>query len=286
MGDRPELLGDARYVYAFWHEYLFVPSYVYARPDTAVLIGLHRTASCSRHMNEQLRVPSHPRVQHPGRHRWPVADAPRRRRAGTSASLRTGPKGRGASASSGPSIWLRGRACRSSRSGSGTAGAGGPTTGTGSPCRCRFPASGASPPTRSSCRRTQDDELGAVPAGSGKRDEPRHGRRRALGRDGRVRPLGYKPPPDADVRPGAAQGVAVGPVGRVADSYELRVHAVPHARSSSPTAHAPGLGGLTWADPAGRGRASRGARRGSTSRSRTGRTATTGTPPSTTAASG
>jgi lysophospholipid acyltransferase (LPLAT)-like uncharacterized protein len=40
-GDRPELLGDARYIYAFWHEYLLIPTYLYARKDTAALISLH-----------------------------------------------------------------------------------------------------------------------------------------------------------------------------------------------------------------------------------------------------
>ncbi|HVK14501.1 MAG TPA: lysophospholipid acyltransferase family protein [Gemmataceae bacterium] len=54
MGDRPDLLGDARYVYAFWHEYLFVPSYVYARPDTAVLIGQHADGELLTHMNERF----------------------------------------------------------------------------------------------------------------------------------------------------------------------------------------------------------------------------------------
>lgn len=39
--DRPELLGGARYIYAFWHEHLFLPGYLYAGPETAVLIGQH-----------------------------------------------------------------------------------------------------------------------------------------------------------------------------------------------------------------------------------------------------
>src|SRR5436190_6758939 len=54
MNDRPDLIGDARYIYAFWHEYLFVPSYVYARPDTAVLIGLHRDGELLTHINERF----------------------------------------------------------------------------------------------------------------------------------------------------------------------------------------------------------------------------------------
>ncbi len=54
MGDRPELLDGGRYVYAFWHEYLFVPSYTYARSDTAVLIGQHADGELLTHMNERF----------------------------------------------------------------------------------------------------------------------------------------------------------------------------------------------------------------------------------------
>jgi lysophospholipid acyltransferase (LPLAT)-like uncharacterized protein len=54
MNDRPELIGDARFIYAFWHEYLFVPSYLYARPDTAVLIGLHRDGELLSHINRRF----------------------------------------------------------------------------------------------------------------------------------------------------------------------------------------------------------------------------------------
>jgi len=54
MNDRPELIGNARFIYAFWHEYLFVPSYVYSRPDTAVLIGLHRDGELLTHINERF----------------------------------------------------------------------------------------------------------------------------------------------------------------------------------------------------------------------------------------
>ena len=41
ISDRPELLGDARYVYAGWHEYVFIPTWLFSRPDTAWLIGQH-----------------------------------------------------------------------------------------------------------------------------------------------------------------------------------------------------------------------------------------------------
>lgn len=54
MGDRPHLLGERRFIYAFWHEYLFVPSYVFARPDTAVLIGLHADGELLTHINESF----------------------------------------------------------------------------------------------------------------------------------------------------------------------------------------------------------------------------------------
>lgn len=39
--DRPELLGDQRFVFGFWHEHLLTPAYVCARPDTSVMIGTH-----------------------------------------------------------------------------------------------------------------------------------------------------------------------------------------------------------------------------------------------------
>lgn len=54
VNDRPELLGDARYVYVFWHEQLFIPSYVYAQPDTAVLVGLHRDGELLSRLHEHF----------------------------------------------------------------------------------------------------------------------------------------------------------------------------------------------------------------------------------------
>src|SRR5262245_27494919 len=56
LPDRPELLGEARYVSAFWHESLFVPSYVYARPDLAVLIGLHADGELITQVAERFGV--------------------------------------------------------------------------------------------------------------------------------------------------------------------------------------------------------------------------------------
>lgn len=41
VNDRPELFGEQRFLYTLWHEHLFVPSYLYGRPDTAAMIGLH-----------------------------------------------------------------------------------------------------------------------------------------------------------------------------------------------------------------------------------------------------
>jgi len=58
VNDRPELLGDARYVYVFWHDQLFIPSFVYSQPDTAILAGLHRDGELLSHLHEHfgLRV--------------------------------------------------------------------------------------------------------------------------------------------------------------------------------------------------------------------------------------
>ncbi len=41
VNDRPELLGSAQYIYAFWHEHIVIAASVYARADTSVLIGQH-----------------------------------------------------------------------------------------------------------------------------------------------------------------------------------------------------------------------------------------------------
>jgi lysophospholipid acyltransferase (LPLAT)-like uncharacterized protein len=54
VNDRPELLGDARFVYASWHEYLFVPTYLYARPDTTGLGGQHRDAEILSQISERF----------------------------------------------------------------------------------------------------------------------------------------------------------------------------------------------------------------------------------------
>lgn len=39
--DRPELLNGGRFVYATWHEYVFIPTWIYSQQDTAWLIGQH-----------------------------------------------------------------------------------------------------------------------------------------------------------------------------------------------------------------------------------------------------
>jgi len=54
MNDRPDLIGDARYIYAFWHEYGFVPSYVYARADTAILVSLHADGELLAQVNRRF----------------------------------------------------------------------------------------------------------------------------------------------------------------------------------------------------------------------------------------
>lgn len=41
INDRPELLGDARYIYGFWHEHLLTPAYAASMADTSILIGTH-----------------------------------------------------------------------------------------------------------------------------------------------------------------------------------------------------------------------------------------------------
>jgi lysophospholipid acyltransferase (LPLAT)-like uncharacterized protein len=41
VNDRPELLGDARFIYAFWHEHILIPVKFYALPNTTILIGQH-----------------------------------------------------------------------------------------------------------------------------------------------------------------------------------------------------------------------------------------------------
>ena len=54
LGDRPDLLGDARYIYTLWHEYLFTPTYVYSRPDSAVIIGMHSDGELLAQVNTKL----------------------------------------------------------------------------------------------------------------------------------------------------------------------------------------------------------------------------------------
>jgi lysophospholipid acyltransferase (LPLAT)-like uncharacterized protein len=54
LGDRPDLLGEARHIYALWHEYLFIPTYAYSRPDTAVLVGQHADGEILAQVNQKL----------------------------------------------------------------------------------------------------------------------------------------------------------------------------------------------------------------------------------------
>ena len=39
--DRPELLGNSRFIYLYWHDQSFAPASLFGRPDVAVLIGTH-----------------------------------------------------------------------------------------------------------------------------------------------------------------------------------------------------------------------------------------------------
>jgi lysophospholipid acyltransferase (LPLAT)-like uncharacterized protein len=41
LNDRPELLDGGRFVYATWHETVFIPTWLFSRPDTSWLIGQH-----------------------------------------------------------------------------------------------------------------------------------------------------------------------------------------------------------------------------------------------------
>lgn len=41
LDDRQELIGNARFIYAFWHEHLLVPTLVYRGDDAAVLASQH-----------------------------------------------------------------------------------------------------------------------------------------------------------------------------------------------------------------------------------------------------
>jgi lysophospholipid acyltransferase (LPLAT)-like uncharacterized protein len=41
VNDRPELIGDSRFIYAFWHEHLIIPAFTYRGYDGAVLVSLH-----------------------------------------------------------------------------------------------------------------------------------------------------------------------------------------------------------------------------------------------------
>ncbi|MEZ6142083.1 MAG: lysophospholipid acyltransferase family protein [Zavarzinella sp.] len=41
MNDRPYLIGDSRFIYAFWHEYILLPAFYCAHPETSVLVGQH-----------------------------------------------------------------------------------------------------------------------------------------------------------------------------------------------------------------------------------------------------
>jgi lysophospholipid acyltransferase (LPLAT)-like uncharacterized protein len=52
--DRPELLGGARYVYATWHEYVFIPTWLFSQSDTAWLIGQHADGEIAAQVSQRL----------------------------------------------------------------------------------------------------------------------------------------------------------------------------------------------------------------------------------------
>ncbi|MSR55581.1 MAG: DUF374 domain-containing protein [Gemmataceae bacterium] len=58
LADRPDLIGNSRFIYAFWHEYIFVPAYLYARPDMAVLSGMHADSQFLEEMTRRYGLKS------------------------------------------------------------------------------------------------------------------------------------------------------------------------------------------------------------------------------------
>jgi lysophospholipid acyltransferase (LPLAT)-like uncharacterized protein len=52
--DRPELLGGARFVYATWHEYVSIPTWLFSQKDTAWLIGQHADGEISAQVSQRL----------------------------------------------------------------------------------------------------------------------------------------------------------------------------------------------------------------------------------------
>jgi lysophospholipid acyltransferase (LPLAT)-like uncharacterized protein len=52
--DRPELLGEARYVYTIWHEYVLLPTALYSRPDTTWLVGQHADGEIVAQVSERF----------------------------------------------------------------------------------------------------------------------------------------------------------------------------------------------------------------------------------------
>jgi lysophospholipid acyltransferase (LPLAT)-like uncharacterized protein len=52
--DRPEKLGSARYIYTVWHEYVWLPVCLYSRADTAWLIGQHADGEIMAQLTQRL----------------------------------------------------------------------------------------------------------------------------------------------------------------------------------------------------------------------------------------
>lgn len=52
--DRPDLLDGKRYIFATWHEYVFIPTSLHSRPDTAWLIGQHADGELAAQVSERF----------------------------------------------------------------------------------------------------------------------------------------------------------------------------------------------------------------------------------------
>jgi lysophospholipid acyltransferase (LPLAT)-like uncharacterized protein len=52
--DRPDLLDGGRFVYATWHEYVFLPTWLFSRRDTGWMIGQHADGEISAQISQRL----------------------------------------------------------------------------------------------------------------------------------------------------------------------------------------------------------------------------------------
>jgi lysophospholipid acyltransferase (LPLAT)-like uncharacterized protein len=54
INDRPELLESGRFVYATWHEYVCIPTWLFSQKDTAWLIGQHADGEIAAQVSQRL----------------------------------------------------------------------------------------------------------------------------------------------------------------------------------------------------------------------------------------